>query len=159
MLAEVIAIAAEDVQRADRLRLVQQRHDDLRCHAGHELDVARIGREVVDEQRLLAGDTAAPTRPCPSFSRSGSSRVGIADGVGGLQLAAAFVEQVDGKRFERDQAADEARNLGEELVEIEDRGDLAAQIEQRRDDIVLDGGGRCQLVVPPGGGSSVGGSV
>ena len=34
----------------------------------------------------------------------------------------------------------------EELVEIEDRGDLAAQIEQRRDDLVLDGGRRRQLV-------------
>ena len=57
--AELIAVAAEEVERADRLRLVQQRHDDLRGHAGHELDVARIGREVVDEERLLARDRGA----------------------------------------------------------------------------------------------------
>ena len=34
----------------------------------------------------------------------------------------------------------------QQLVEIEDRGDLAAQVEQRRDDLVLDGGRGGQLV-------------
>ena len=63
-----------------------------------------------------------------------------------MQLAAALVEQVDREGVERDQPADEAGILREQIVEIEDRGDLAAKVEQRRDDLVLDGGGRRQLV-------------
>ena len=58
-VGELIAVAAEDVERANRPRLVHQRHDDLRVHAGHELDVARIGCQVVDEQRLLGRDRDA----------------------------------------------------------------------------------------------------
>ncbi len=128
---------------------MQQRHDDLRRHAGHELDVARIGREVVDEERLLAGDRGAD-QPLPELQPKRFGAVGIADGVGDLQLAAALVEEVDGERFERDQAADEDRNLREEVVEIENRGDLASEIEKRLDDLVLDGSGGRQFVSSPG---------
>ena len=70
----------------------------------------------------------------------------IPNRIRGLQLAAALVEQVDRKCLERDQPADEDRDLRQEIVEIEDRGDLAAQVEQRPDDLVLDGCRCGQLV-------------
>ena len=108
---------------------------------GHELDVARIRCEIVDEQRLLAGDRGAD-ETLTELQAQRFVVVRIADRVGHPQLAAPLVEQVDGERLERDQPADEDGNLREQLVEIEDRRDLAAQIEQRRDHLVLDGGRR-----------------
>ena len=126
--AEVIAIPTEEIQRPDGFRLVHQRHDDLRCHAGHEFDVARVGREVVDEERLLRRHGGAD-QPLPELQPERFVAVRIADGVLDLQLVAAIVEQVDGKRFERDQAADENRNLGKEVVQLENRGDLAPEVE------------------------------
>ncbi len=43
-----VALAAEDVQRADRLRLVDERHGQ-RGHASRARpDVARVGRHVAD---------------------------------------------------------------------------------------------------------------
>ena len=146
LLREVIALAAEEVERADRLRLVHQRHDDLRGHARHELDVARIGREIVDEERLLAGDRGA-NQALSELQPKRFVAVGIADGIGGLQLAAPLVEQIDGERFERDETADEQRNLREQIVEVENGCDLAAQIEERVDELVL-GGVDLQSSVP-----------
>jgi hypothetical protein len=43
----------------------------------------------------------------------------------------AFVEQIDGKRAELGQTCDELRDLDQQLFEIEDRRDLAAQLEER----------------------------
>ncbi len=149
--AEVVRVPAEEVERADRLRLVQQRHDDLRRHARHELHVARIGREVVDHERLVARDRGAD-EPVTELEAKRLVARRIPDGVRGLQLAAPLVEEVDRERLERDQPADEDRDLREEIVEIEDRGDLAAQVEQRPDDLVLDGGRRGQLVCCRGRG-------
>jgi hypothetical protein len=53
-----IAIAAEDVQRANRALLVQQRHRERRRHAGHDADVVRIHRHVAEHDALLRGEDA-----------------------------------------------------------------------------------------------------
>ena len=55
----------------------------------------------------------------------------------GQGTGAAVVEQVNGKGLERDEATDQARNLRQQLVEIQNRRDLTAEIEERGDDIVL----------------------
>ena len=52
-------------------------------------------------------------------------------------LAAAFVEQVDGKRFEGDEPLDQARDLFEQFLEVQNAGNLPSEIEQRGDDIVF----------------------
>ena len=54
-----IADAAQDVQRANGLVLVHQRHGDGGRHARHHFDVAGIGADVAEHQRLLRGDDAA----------------------------------------------------------------------------------------------------
>jgi hypothetical protein len=100
---------AEDVQRADRPLLVQQRHDQLRRHARDDRDVARVGRDVVDEQRHLARDRGADQAP-PEFQGQRRDAVGIAHGVRGQQLAAPLVEQVDGERVELDEPRNQLRD-------------------------------------------------
>ena len=69
---EVILVAAEEIEGANRLRLVDERHDDLGRHAGDELDVARIGLEIVDDEGLLAGNGGA--RRGPGRASAGSVR-------------------------------------------------------------------------------------
>ena len=134
-LGELVAMAAQDVERAERPRLVQQRHDHRRVHVRHEADIARIGvRSLTSTGCSVA--TAAPTRPCPSQPERRVA-LRITDHVGRAQLPAPLVEQVDGERVERDQPADKPRDLLEEVVEIENAGDLAAQVEKRRDEFAL----------------------
>ena len=59
------------------------------------------------------------------------------------QLAPALVEQVDGERVEGDEAPDQLRDLLQQLVEVENGGDLAAKIEEGRDELMFaDAGGR-----------------
>ena len=82
--------------------------------------------------------TATPTSPCAELEPDAAvairdSRPSSAD----AQLAAPLVEQVDRKRFERNQPADQPRNLLQQIVEIEHGRDLAAQVEERGDELVL----------------------
>jgi hypothetical protein len=52
-----------------------------------------------------------------------------------------FVEEVDRKRVEAHDAPEQLVNLGEELVEIEDRGDLLREIGQRQEQFLIAGRG------------------
>jgi hypothetical protein len=134
--AELISIPAQDVERADRTRLVHERNDELGSHTRHDLDVSRIRRHIIDDQRLLAGD-GGPDEALGERQPLRSFGFRVADGVRRLQLTALIVEQVDRKHFERDETGDQPWDLMEKLVEIEDGRDLAAQIEQRRDDFLF----------------------
>ena len=100
---------------------------------------------IVGDERLLAHDRGAD-EPLAELQAERLDTVRIPDRVRHLQLAAALVEEVDGERLERNQPGDEDGDLREEGVEIEDGRDLPAQIEQRLDNLVLDGGRRRQFV-------------
>ena len=58
-LGERVLAIREQVERADHLALVPQRHRQVRLHALDDADVARIGGDVVDEDRPLLGDRRA----------------------------------------------------------------------------------------------------
>ena len=137
-LRELAGMMAEDVQRADRPRLVPERHHELRLHAGHELDIAGVGRHVVHEQRLLARDGGADEAdPGTQLDRPFGFR--IPDRVGHAQLAAALLEQVDRERIERDQPADQPGDLPQQLVEVEHGRDLPSEVEERGDELAFAG--------------------
>src|SRR6185436_9219389 len=51
--------------------------------------------------------------------------------------APSFIEEVDGECLERNEPADEPRNLVQEIVGIEHRGDLATKVEQGRKELLL----------------------
>ncbi len=133
---ELVGVLAENVQRANRPGLVQQGDDDFGVHARHDLDVSRIGAQVVDEQRLLAGDCGAD-EPGAELQAERLVNLRVADRVGGAQFPSALVEEVDGKRLEGDEPADEPRNLLQQLVQVENARHLAPEVEQRREKIVL----------------------
>ena len=137
-LRELADRVAEKIQRADHAALAAQRHDELGVRAGHGFDVARIGVDVVDEDRLPFGDRGADQALPHLHPQRARDVVGIADRVRDRQLLAPRIEQVHGERLELRQAGDELRDLVQQLVQVEDRRDLAAKRKQRRQR--LDGG-------------------
>ena len=66
---------------------------DVRDHA----HVARIGGDVVDQDRPLLGDGGADESLADLQAEVLDDVLGIADGVGDAQIAPAFVEQIDGE--------------------------------------------------------------
>ena len=62
-LGERAELVAQQIERADHLALVAQRHRQLRLRARHHRQVARIGIDVVEQDRPLLGDRAC--RRCP----------------------------------------------------------------------------------------------
>ena len=136
-LADLLAV---QVQRPDDALLAPERHGDLRAHLRHRADVSRVGQHVVDDQRPAFGDDRADDALADRQPERPLDVLRIADGVRDAQVLALLVEQPDGKGLERRQARDQLRNLLEQLVEVQDRGDLAAELEQR--DEQLGGVGR-----------------
>jgi hypothetical protein len=140
-LGELPFGVAEQVQRADDAPLASQRDDELGLRAGHRLAVARIGMDVVDQQRLPFGDGGAD-QPLPDLHpQRPHDIVRIADRVGDRELFGARVEEIDGERLELGDARDQLRDLLQQLVEIEHRRDLSPQLEQGDDQ--LPDVGRC----------------
>ncbi len=121
-----IPLAAEDVERANRLRLVHERHGDGRHHAGHDADVVRFGRDVADDERLLRLDD--PPDDALRQAQRETGRVRIAFRVADTKFPPLLVEQIDGEGVERDEAPDQLRDALQELLDIDHRNDLAAQV-------------------------------
>ena len=63
----------------------------------------------------------------------------IADRVGDAQLLALVLEEIDRERGEAGQARDQLRNLGEQLIEVEDGRDFASELEQGRQQLCVGG--------------------
>ena len=68
--------------------------------------------------------------------------LGIPHAVGDPQRLRLPVEQVDRERVELDEAANQVGNARQEGVEVEHLGDLAAQVEQRRQPLAVGGAHR-----------------
>ncbi len=121
----------QQVERTEDLALVPQRYDEVRLRTRHHGDVAGIGGNVVDENRPLLGHCGADEPFTDSQGELAGGVLWISDGIRDPQLAAPFVEQVDGKHAEGGDPRDELRDLLEQLVDFEDGRDLSPKIEKR----------------------------
>ena len=108
-LVERVALMAQDVERANHLRLIDQRHDQRRVHPRHVVLVARIALHVVEHHRPLLGDRGADDAFTDLEADGFGDPGGIAGRVGDAQLAALLVEQIDGERVVGNDAARAAR--------------------------------------------------
>ena len=90
----------------------------------------RIHLHVVDEERPAFGDGGADDALADAQAEVLLDVLGVADGVGDVQVLVFLVQQPDRERLERREPRDELRHLLEQLVQIQDRRDLAAQLEQ-----------------------------
>jgi hypothetical protein len=64
-------------------------------------------------------------------------RLRVADGISHAELRPALLEQIHGERVERDQAPDQLGNLPQQLVEVENGGDLPAKIEKSGEELLV----------------------
>ena len=130
---------AQEIECADDFALAAHWNRQLRQHVAERSPIARLATNVVDENRptLLHGsadDALADGKPLRA-----QDLLGIADG-DDAEILSLFIEQVDRKRAESCQPGNELRNLRQQLVEIEHRGDLLPKFEQRRQQFGITGG-------------------
>ena len=113
---------------------------------GHGFHVPRVVVHVVDEQRMARFDGRAD-QALPHFHAQRARRLGrIADRVRDGELVALGIEQIDGERLKMRDPRDELGDLRQQLLEVEDRRDLASERKQRRqrlDGACADVGFRC----------------
>src|SRR5262249_10854525 len=103
-LRERVELWALQIEDADAPIFEQQRDDQLRAGVVHELDVARIGRDVGHEhgffvQRGVAGETG------PELHARYGDLVAVANRHLHLQLAGVLVQEEDAERAVVDDAA------------------------------------------------------
>jgi hypothetical protein len=135
-LRVAIPLAAEHVQDANRFRLVDQRHRERGVHARHDADVAGIGGDVTDDERLLRRHDASE-HPVRQAELSARRVLRISNRVAELEHLTLFADEIDRKGVERNQPSDQFRDARQQLVELDDRRDLPAEIEQRQQDVAL----------------------
>jgi hypothetical protein len=90
-------LVREQIEGAQDLSFVPQRH---RQAGGDVLDhthPARLGGDIADQDRTLFGDGRADHALADLETEVLDDVFGIADGVRDVEVAAAFVEQVDGE--------------------------------------------------------------
>jgi hypothetical protein len=136
-LRELARHAAQEVQRPQDPAFAPQRDDELRLRAGNSLPVARVRGDIIDEQRPAFGHGGANQRLADLQAQRASRLLGIPDRVRNAQLAPAFVQQVDGECLEIDEPLDQPRHFPQQLIQIENGGDLAAEVEEDLEDLLV----------------------
>ena len=113
---ELTDLLAVQVDRADDALLPAQRDDQLRSHVRDRSHVPRIDLDVVDQERPALGDGRADDALSDAQAEALLDVLGIADGVGDVQVLVLLVQQPDRERLERREPRDELRHLLEQLV-------------------------------------------
>ena len=136
-LGEGADTIAEQVQRAEHPLLVPQRYDELRVHSGYEAEISRVFVDVVDENRFLL----RYRRPDDAFAHLEAEVQHHVEWitlcVRDLQFLPPLVEHVYGEHRERGQPSDQSGDAPKQLVEIENAGHLAAQLEERGNELLI----------------------
>ena len=130
MLVERVDLGTLQVEDADATVLHEQRDHQLRSHVVHDLDVARVLRDVRHQHRFLVSGRV-PDQPSSQPHLRERGPFAVPHGELHLEIAGLLVEEHDPERAVVHQAADERGETGEQFVEVEDRGHLAADLGQR----------------------------
>jgi hypothetical protein len=138
-VGELARRLAEQVERANHPALAPQRHDELGPRPGNDVDVARIGLDVVHEDRMAGRDRGADQALAHFHAQRARHFGWIADRVRDREFVALGIEQVDRKCLKVRQLLDELRDLLQQLFEVEDGRHLAPERKERRQR--LDGAG------------------
>jgi cellobiose-specific phosphotransferase system component IIA len=102
----------------------------LRSHVGDDVDVARVLRDVGDEDRLAVQRRVAYQPLTQPHSRH-FHLLAVLDGELHFEIPALLVHEQDAEGAVVDDAARELRDAVEELIQRQHRRDLAADLRQR----------------------------
>ena len=124
--AELRALEIED---ADAAVLDEQRDHQLRPHVVDHGDVTRVGRDVVDEHDFLVQRRVAD-QPAADVDRQHVRLLAVLQRHFRLQLLRRVVDEQDAEGAVVDHPPGEHRDAAQELVEVENRRDLARDLGQ-----------------------------
>ena len=119
-----------EVEHADAAVFQQQRDDELGADVLEHFDVSRIFRHVVHDQRhfVLRG---VADEPFADLDRQHVRLLAVLQRHFGLELLLRLVDEKDAERPVVDDAFGENRDAAQQLVEIENFGDLAGNLGER----------------------------
>ena len=132
LLGEAVEHRGLEVEHADHPVLVHQRHHQLGAGLRDEAHVARVLPDVAHEDRLAA----AHRRPAQALGHRDAAALLAGPEVDGLaqhQLVPLLVQQQDAEHLVVDHALDDLGQPPQQLVEVEDRGGLLADLVERRE--------------------------
>ena len=136
-LGERVLLVGHQVESAQHFALVAQRHRQRRLHVLDNAHPARFGADIADKDRTLLGDGGSNHALANLEPEVFDHVFRISDRVRDAELTlgnvAPLVEQVDREHRERRQPRNQLRDLLQQFVEVEHRGDFAAEIEERRE--------------------------
>ena len=127
---ERVELGALEIEHADAAILQHQRDRQLRPRIVHQLDVAGIERHVGHVHRHLVEGGIADDAVAQLHAGNGDL-VAVSHGDLHFQIARTFVDEKDAEGAVVDEAARQVRDAREELVQVEDRAELAADLGQR----------------------------
>ena len=122
VFVEVIGAGVLDVEHADDLALVDQRHRHLGARLGVDHVIARIFADVTDQHCAALRDRRVHQAAIERNLLVGNIALAEAHAILALQHLVLFVQQPDGEHVVVDQAPNELPDAFEQGVEIEDRG-------------------------------------
>ncbi len=139
--ASSVRISALEVEHADAAILEQQRNHQLRPRIVHDFDISIVAGDVRYQHRLLVQRRVADQAVTDLDARD-HDLVAVPNGDLHLQLLRLFVEQQDAEGAVINDAAREIGDPREQLLEVQNRAELARDVRQR-----LEGSGVLPLVL------------
>ena len=145
-----------EIEDADDLALVDERNGELRAGLGVLGDVARVFADVGGEDGLAQLGGGADDALAESDVALAGDAFAVAGGEAVLELLGAVVPEEDGEHLEVDDALEEMADAFEEVVEIEDAGDLAGDLVEDGEGLGLAGDAGVEAGVLDGDGHAGG---
>ena len=127
LLGEAVQHRRFEVEHAQHLLLVDERHHQLGAGLGDEVEIPGVLAHVADHDRLPAG-YGGPGQPLPHLDARLLGRDGVGHRLAHHELVRLFVEEQDPEHLVVDHALDHFRHPLEQLVEVEDGGRLLADL-------------------------------
>ena len=134
----VLAVGVEargfEVDDADELLAHDHGHGHLTAHGVHRVEVARVGAHVARDHQLAGGGGGAGESFAGRERQVADDLLAVADGVANAQVAPLLAVEQDGEQVAVDDAGDDLRHVGKQIVEIKrllgGGGNLEQEIEQ-----------------------------
>ena len=131
LVGEAVEDRGLEVEHADHAVLVHERHHQLRARLRDEGEVAGILSYVADEDGLLAAGGGADEALVQADPRLLLLARPVGDGLAQDELALLLVEEQDAEHLVVDDALDHLGHALQQLVEVQDRRGLLADLVER----------------------------
>ena len=152
----VVDAGVFEVEDADDLSFVDKRDGELGAGLGVFGDIAGVFADVGREDGLALLGGEADESDAEGDGALAGDAFAVAGGEAVLELFGALVPEEDGEHVEVDDAFEEEADAFEEIVEVEDAGDLTGDFVEDGEGLGLAGDAGVEACVLDGGGHAGG---